>query len=109
MGSSSRSDGDGNGKRKWGLEQVSSSSSIHRGDMERILLDGQHDSRQRSSRGSSQSPALQGDVKMQTSRDHGSWSEEVEGEREVEALKKCTVGCLTAPANLKTFYQGLPL
>ncbi|XP_069774122.1 BCL2/adenovirus E1B 19 kDa protein-interacting protein 3-like isoform X2 [Narcine bancroftii] len=91
---------DNSSGRSGGLEHVPSSSSIHDGEMEKILLDAQHESGQTSSRGSShsdsqsrpQTPQMTQavfEVEPQGSRDNSSQSEDdgLERDREVEIMK----------------------
>ncbi|KFO81514.1 BCL2/adenovirus E1B 19 kDa protein-interacting protein 3-like, partial [Cuculus canorus] len=106
MNGNGNSNDNGNGKNG-GLEHVPSSSSIHNGDMEKILLDAQHESGQSSSRGSShcdrkrRNPGMGKSHKHQTlniqsEANKGTLScvcfqseeEAVEGEKELEVLKK---------------------
>ncbi|KFP98241.1 BCL2/adenovirus E1B 19 kDa protein-interacting protein 3-like, partial [Leptosomus discolor] len=85
MNGNGNSNDNGNGKNG-GLEHVPSSSSIHNGDMEKILLDAQHESGQSSSRGSSHC-----DSECYKASPHvyfQSEEEAVEGEKELEVLKK---------------------
>ena len=93
---SSNGDDYNNGENR-GLEQVPSSSSIHNRDMEKILLDAQHEFRvvqetvltatalSHQKRGRS---CLIGN----SSRDHSSQSEEIAEEKDVGALKKIADG-----------------
>ncbi|XP_041065055.1 BCL2/adenovirus E1B 19 kDa protein-interacting protein 3-like isoform X1 [Carcharodon carcharias] len=99
-----KNNGNGNDNgtsRNGGLEHVPSSSSIHNGDMEKILLDAQHESGQSSSRGSShcdsqsrpQTPQMTQpvfEVELQHSRDNSSQSEDdgLERDQEVEIMMK---------------------
>ncbi|XP_078421616.1 BCL2 interacting protein 3 like a isoform X2 [Cetorhinus maximus] len=99
-----KNNGNGNDNgtsRSGGLEHVPSSSSIHNGDMEKILLDAQHESGQSSSRGSShcdsqsrpQTPQMAHpifEVELQRSRDNSSQSEDdgLERDQEVEIMMK---------------------
>ncbi|PKU35145.1 bcl2 adenovirus e1b 19 kda protein-interacting protein 3-like [Limosa lapponica baueri] len=95
MNGNGNSNDNGNGKNG-GLEHVPSSSSIHNGDMEKILLDAQHESGQSSSRGSSHCDrqnisyltvySLEAHVSITIFL--GSEEEAVEGEKELEVLKK---------------------
>ncbi|ELR51072.1 BCL2/adenovirus E1B 19 kDa protein-interacting protein 3-like protein, partial [Bos mutus] len=98
---SSNGNDNGNGKNG-GLEHVPSSSSIHNGDMEKILLDAQHESGQSSSRGSSHCDRIALVIPIQkqvpkrtllssSTAVHSplqSEEEVAEGEKEVDALKK---------------------
>ncbi|CAL8317881.1 unnamed protein product [Lota lota] len=78
-----------------GLEHVPSSSSIHNGDMEKILLDAQHESsRSNSSCDRPHTPQDEGqiifDVDVTSHRDSQSEEEVVDKERDMDILMKDT-------------------
>ncbi|KAB0365031.1 hypothetical protein FD754_009187 [Muntiacus muntjak] len=76
---------DFNNGENGGLKHVPSSSSIHNGDMEKILLDAQHEFKRSSSRDK------EGEIMSvgkHSSGDRSSQSEETAGEKDMGALKK---------------------
>ncbi|KAK7934212.1 hypothetical protein WMY93_005108 [Mugilogobius chulae] len=98
-----------------GLEHVPSSSSIHNGDMEKILLDAQHESSPSNS--SCQSPhrppspdqdegQIMFDVEMSSPATCQSEEDAQEKDENIEnQLKKKQTGSLIGPVDLKTFPQ----